>query len=101
MIVGFRGVTWESVTSGRLLESEFGRVLAAKLLLILLMLVLTVVHDVVLGPASGRALADPSPAAARTRATLRRRTSRLARLNVVIAVLVVACAVALVRGLPW
>lgn len=99
--VRFRGIGWEAVVSGRLFGSEFGRVLAAKLGLVAAMLVVAAVHDVVLGPASVRASAGTGPVAFGQAATLRRRASLLARLNAVLALLVVALAVALVRGLPW
>jgi uncharacterized membrane protein len=94
----FRGVGWEDVASGRLFGSDFGRVLAAKLALVAVMLALSVAHDVLLGPASTAAHADPNQRA--RAATLRRRASWVARINAVVGVLVVALAVLLVRGLP-
>ncbi len=97
--LGARGYSWESVTSGRLFEGEFGRTLAIKLILVTIMVGLSLTHDLILGPASARAMANP--ATIHTAAALRRRTSWLARFNLVLGLLVVACAVALVRGLPW
>jgi uncharacterized membrane protein len=60
----------------------------AKLALVLLALVLSVVHDFVLGPRAGRPGADPQ---------LRVRASRIARVNVLVAVAIVALGLAL-RG---
>ena len=97
--LGFRGYSWESLTSGRLFDGEFGRALAVKLILVAVMVGLSLAHDLILGPASARAMANPD--AAHTVAALRRRTSWLARFNLVLGLLVVASAVALVRGLPW
>ncbi|MBI4493846.1 MAG: CopD family protein [Chloroflexi bacterium] len=96
----FRGVTWESVASGQLLGSEFGRLLAAKLGLVAAMLGLSAVHDFVVGPASTRALQRATPEAIREAEALRRQASWIARVESLLALLVVALAVTLVRGLP-
>lgn len=98
---GFRGVTWESVLTGRVLASWFGQLLMVKVVLVAGMVGLSIVHDFAIGPASVRALERSQPAAADEAARLRRRASWLGRLNTVLALLVVAIAVALVRGLPW
>ena len=97
----YRGVRWDGVASGGLFGSEFGRVLAAKLALVAVMLVLSAIHDFVLGPASVRAAGGAGGAALERAGTLRWRASRLARVNALLALLVIALAVALVRGLPW
>lgn len=95
----FRGVTWESVASGRLFESRFGQLLAIKLGLVIAMLILSLVHDFIIGPAGVRALEQPAAGAAEV-ARLRRQASWLARLNLLLGLVVVGLAVALVRGLP-
>lgn len=97
--LGFRGYSWESLSSGQMFSGEFGQTLAVKLILVAVMVALSLTHDLILGPASARALANP--ATVHTAAALRRRTSWLARFNLVLGLLVVASAVALVRGLPW
>ena len=100
----YRGVTWETVASGRLLEGEFGRLLALKLTVVVAMVAVTTYHDFVVGPASLRLLerhAGRDPAATAEVARLRRRASWLARLGTLLALLILALAVALVRGLPW
>jgi putative copper resistance protein D len=59
-----------------------------KALLVLLVLALSVLHDFVLGPRAGRAPGDPA---------LRRRVSRLARLNLLVVLVIVYLALSL-RG---
>lgn len=97
--VAFRGVTWGDVASGRLLTSDFGRVLTAKLAVIAVMIALSLAHDLLLGPAS--AAARPDPVLLQRAAALRRRAALVGRVNTLLARLVLALAVALVRGLPW
>jgi putative copper resistance protein D len=97
----YRGVTWDSIASGRFVASDFGRLLAVKVGLVVVMIVLSAVHDFAIGPASTRALERKDADAAREAAALRRKASWLGRLNAVLALVVVALAVALVRGLPW
>ncbi|MCC7024012.1 MAG: DUF4149 domain-containing protein [Thermomicrobiales bacterium] len=97
--VAFRGVTWGDVASGRLLTSDFGRVLTAKLAVIAVMIALSLAHDLLLGPAS--AAARPDPVLLQRAAALRRRAALVGRVNTLLALLVLALAVALVRGLPW
>lgn len=100
----YRGVTWADVWTGDLFGSLFGRLLAAKLGLVAVMLLLSAVHDFVVGPASARAYqqagAQPSPALLSALAVSRRRAAWLARANTLVALVVVALAVMLVRGLP-
>lgn len=96
-----RGVTVHSITSGALFKSEFGKVLAAKVLVVGVMLAITLVHDLVVGPAMTRALSQSDAASAQEAVVLRKRTAMLARTSALLAVIVVALAVALVRGLPW
>ncbi|HUE75745.1 MAG TPA: CopD family protein [Chloroflexota bacterium] len=96
----FRGVAWESVLSGAILGSWFGQVLAIKLVLVAATLAMSAAHDFVVGPASVRVSARQDEAAHREAASLRRLASWMGRLNALIALLIVALAVILVRGLP-
>ena len=98
--MSYRGVTWDRFFSGQLLESDFGRVLVVKLGVVTAMLGLSLAHDFVIGPASVRALERKEPDAPRAAAALRRRASWLGRVNALLALLVVALGVALVRGFP-
>jgi copper resistance protein D len=97
---GFRGVAWESVVSGQILGSWFGQVLAIKLLLVAVTLAMSAAHDFVVGPASVRVSARQDEAAHREAASLRRLASWMGRLNALVALLIVALAIILVRGLP-
>jgi hypothetical protein len=71
-----------------------------KVSLVALMILMSLLHDVVLGPASARALARAEATATAGTGRLRRASAWLARASVLLGLLVVALAVALVRGLP-
>lgn len=94
--LAFRGVTWEGVASGQALESTFGRLLAAKLGLVALLVALSAAHDLVIGPAAARAAERGLPEAERWRHL----ASWVGRASTVLAVLAIALGVALARGLP-
>ena len=74
-------------------RSRTGHALGAKLLGVTIMVVLSAVHDFGIGPAAGRAETG-SPRALE----LRRRAALFARVNAVVAIVVVVAAVLLVRG---
>ena len=74
-------------------RTSVGHALAAKLAAVLVMLVVSAVHDFVLGPAAGRAPSGSSAAAA-----LRRRAAWLARINALVGVALVVAAVRLARA---
>jgi copper resistance protein D len=93
--LSFHGIGWDTFVSGDILTTTFGRLLTAKLLLIVLMVIVTAIHDFYLGPASARAAGDVAQTA-----NLRRASGTLARLSTVLALAIVALAVLLVRGLP-
>ena len=96
----YRGVTWESLFSGQILASSFGRLLMMKLGLVVVMLILSVFHDFFLGPASTRALQRHAPDEAPKIERLRRQASVIGRVNGLLALAVLALAVMLVRGAP-
>jgi uncharacterized membrane protein len=74
-------------------RTTLGTALAAKLAAVVTMIVVSAVHDFILGPAAGRA-APGSPAAA----ALRKRAALLARVNALVGLLLVIAAVRLARG---
>ncbi len=74
-------------------RSGVGHALGAKLAGVGLLLVLSAVHDFVLGPAAGRATPGSAEAL-----MLRRRAALLARANAFVAILVIIAAVILARG---
>jgi putative copper resistance protein D len=80
------------------LTSSFGRIVVAKLAVFGLVLVTSVAHDFIVGPRATAALArDPHSADA---ARLRRLARVLGRVNVLLALVLLAVAVLLVRGWP-
>ena len=91
----FRGLLRWSGALGEpaLWQSAYGRALATKLVAVAVMLVVSAIHDFVLGPAAGRAVPG-SPAAT----ALRRRAALLARANAAVGLVVVLAAVWLARG---
>jgi uncharacterized membrane protein len=90
----FRGwLRWEILGSSRFWLSPVGHALAFKLLAVTAMLVVSSIHDFVLGPRAGRA-APGSPAAI----SYRTHAAHLARLNALLGVVVVVAAVMLARG---
>ncbi|MDR7414998.1 MAG: DUF4149 domain-containing protein [Armatimonadota bacterium] len=97
--LAYRGVTWESVVTGRLWQSPFGQVLAWKLGFVLAAVLLSAVHDFYLGPQSTRLMRNGNPDVRKALA-LRRRAAWLGRLNAVFVLAILALAVMLVRGIP-
>lgn len=94
-----RGVRFSSFADPDWLASSFGRLVLLKLSVFTTVLVVSIVHDLVIGPRATEAIAaDPRSDAA---AAMRRRASLLARANVLLALLLVAIGDLLVRGWPW
>ena len=91
-----RGFGWDDIESGDLFAGGFGHTLGLKLVLVTLIFGVSAGHDFFIGPratAVGR-VAPGSPAALRLRAW----ASWMGRLNMLLAVIVVALGVLLVRG---
>ena len=93
-----RGVRLENFAQREWLMSPFGHAVLCKLAVFALVLVVSAVHDFAVGPRASLAVEeDPrSPDAER----LRRHASRLGRINALLALLLVALGVILVRGWP-
>jgi uncharacterized membrane protein len=91
----YRGwLRWDGVFgSSAFWGTSLGHALAWKLVTVIAMIVVSAMHDFVLGPAAGRA----EPGSQRAIA-LRRRAALLARVNAVLGIVVVAAAVRLARG---
>ena len=87
-----RGATLANVLDGSFFQTAWGRVMGAKLLAVVLMMLLTAVHDFVAGPA-----ADRVARAGGDVERVRRSAGRLARVTAVLALIVVFLAVQLVR----
>ncbi len=90
----FRGqLTWDTLGAGAFWSSSSGRALAWKLLCVAGIVIGSAYHDFVIGPAASRAKAGTSEAVA-----LRRRASWVARINTVLALLLIIAAARLTRG---
>ena len=94
-----RGVRLADFARPEWLSSPFGKTVLLKLGAFVLVLVVSAIHDFVVGPKATAAITrDPrSPEAAR----FRRRASLLGRLNALLALVLVALAVMIVRGGAW
>ena len=92
-----RGYTHETIFSYTFLSTHFGKVLAIKLSLFLVMILLSVSHDFILGPRYTKSvLTKQSNPGINAKIDKRRKLiSWLARLNVLIGILLVAWAVML------
>jgi putative copper export protein len=91
----FRGLLhWRSVLAERAFwATPLGRALAVKLLAVAAMVVVSFFHDWIYGPRSGLVPAESTQAAG-----YRRRAVILARINVLLALVIVASAVLVARG---
>ncbi len=100
----YRGVTLENLFSAALWGSPFGTTLALKLGVMAVMLGLSVYHDFAIGPRSVRVLAQatetPTPDLLELARRLRVRASVIGRIEAVLALVVLALAIMLVRGVP-
>ena len=94
--LAYRGFSWGDVWSGRLFAGAFGRTLALKLFLVATLLLISVIHDFFIGPRA-TVVGQVTPGSLEA-LRLRRWASWLGRLNLLLALAVVALAVTLVRG---
>jgi len=93
-----RGVRFSSFTDAAWLRSDFGHSVVSKLGVFVAVLVMSAIHDFIVGPGATTAiLRDPKSAEAETS---RKRASYMGRANVLLALVLVALAVTLVRGCP-
>lgn len=95
----FRGVRLSDFTRPEWLASSFGKTVLVKLGAFTLALTISGIHDFVLGPRATRAIAANPRSLDAERA--RKSASLLGRVNVALALITVAAAVMLVRGVPW
>lgn len=97
--LGVRGVRLDDFVRPEWLGSPFGHLVVFKLGVFACVLLASVLHDFVLGPRATAAISrDPRSAEAQQ---LRRRASYVARVNVLLALALVAAGVMLVRGTAW
>jgi len=94
-----RGVRFGNFVDPQWLASPFGSTVAAKLAVFALVLAISARHDWVVGPQASAAIAkDPRSEEADR---LRRAASLHGRLNTLLALLLLAIGVMIVRGRPW
>lgn len=94
-----RGVRLGDLGSATWRSSPYGEAVLLKLGLFVGVLIISGIHDFVVGPRATRAIeADPASAES---GRLRKQAQRLGRLNAILALLLVGVAITLVRGVPW
>ena len=93
-----RGFAWADLFAAQFWTGPFGRLLALKLFVFALILAASAVHDFVVGPRAVAIWQERPGSAEATR--LRRQATRFGRLNLLLALLIVALGVMLVRGGP-
>ena len=91
----YRGwLQWDNVwASSAFWHTHVGRSLACKLIAVTAMVLVSAIHDFILGPAAGRQKPGSPTAIA-----LRRHAAHLARANAVLGIIIVIAAVQLARG---
>lgn len=94
-----RGVRLSDFTSAEWLSSPFGETVLVKLVAFAMVLMVSIIHDFVVGPRATAIIAE-APRSPQAQGA-RRRASLLGRANVILALILVAAGVMLVRGTPW
>jgi uncharacterized membrane protein len=91
-----RGVTLKMISTGAIFSTHFGKMLTLKVVLVLLMLVLSAVHDFIMGPRLVELISSSSnPDLSPRIKSYRKYVSWLARVNALLGIMIVACAVML------
>lgn len=94
--LGFHGYHWMDLWTGRLWQGSFGHTLAVKLSCVLLILILSGLHDFYIGPKA--TMLWQNSADANEVRKWRRMAAWIGRLNLVLGLIVVWAAITLVRG---
>lgn len=94
--IWLRGYAWSALLTTSFWQSGWGTVLGWKLVFVTIVLGMSAVHDFVLGPRTVQALETNPDAPATER--LRRWSSWMGRLTLLLSLVILAFAVALVRG---
>ena len=89
-----RGIGWSELTDPAYRATSSGKALLIKLACFAGVLALSAVHDFSIGPRALRAMEQKSPDAQR----LRKQTGWIGRINGVVTLVIVLCAVIVVRG---
>jgi copper resistance protein D len=94
----YRGIGWQELQSAEFWQGSFGYTLTIKLSLVAVILAVSALHDFLVGPRAAAAW-QTNPTAAETRC-LRRWAVHLGRVNLLLALAVIAFGIMLVRGMP-
>jgi putative copper resistance protein D len=94
-----RGVRLGDFLRPEWLGSPFGKAVVLKLCLFAIVVAISAVHDFRIGPRAVRAIRDRPDSLEASQ--LRRLAARLGRANALLALLMIAVGVVLVRGMPW
>ena len=99
MNLAYQGTGWKNIWSGVIWRGPQGVILALKLVLVLIIIALSLLHDFIIGPRAAAAGIDnpASPQAMR----YSRYARWMGRLNLLLALSAVALGIMLVRGSPW
>lgn len=95
----YRGIGWATLVDARFWNGAWGQTLGIKLLLVSIILLASAYHDFYVGP-EATVLWQRDPSGARTQ-RLRWQARWIGRVNLLLALIVVALGVMLVRGLPF
>jgi uncharacterized membrane protein len=93
-----RGIAWADLFTPQFWAAPFGKLLAVKLVVFALILASSALHDFLVGPRAVVVWQERPGSAEATR--LRRQATRFGRLNLLLALTIVALGVMLVRGAP-
>ena len=94
-----RGVRLGDFVRPEWLASPFGKAVVLKLCLFAVVVAISAVHDFRIGPRAVEAIRDRPDSLEASK--LRRLAGRLGRANALLALLMIAVGVVLVRGMPW
>ncbi len=93
----YRGFGWSDFFRASMWRGYFGQALAYKLAFFSAILLLSAIHDFVIGPRATETWRLTPEKSSR----LRRAASWIGRMNLLLALAVLACAIMLVRGIPF
>ncbi len=97
--IGFKGLGWDTIFYSAFWQSYVGRILQGKLILFGLILILSAIHDFVIGPWATRILEQNSDDPKGMK--LRKTASWFARINLLLALMTAFLGIMLVRGALW
>lgn len=94
-----RGYTWSNLFSREMYDGHFGHTLFIKLNLVGLVFFLSAIHDFWIGPKATK-LWSENPDDPKVK-QFRKAASWFGRVNLLLSLLIVFCAIMLLRGSPW